>query len=70
MVPAEHCGYATRIEGGPPYADVDHDGMSDAWEQTHGFNPRNASDGPRDADADADGYPNVEEFLNGTHPHG
>ena len=34
----------------------------------HGFDPQDASDGQ--ADADADGYPNVGEFLNGTHPHG
>jgi pectate lyase len=47
-------------------ADSDGDGMPDEWETTHGFNPRDASDGP--ADSDKDGYTNVEEFLNGTDP--
>jgi pectate lyase len=47
-------------------ADADADGMPDAWEQTHGLNAGDASDGS--ADADKDGYTNVEEFLNGTNP--
>jgi hypothetical protein len=47
-------------------ADSDHDGMPDEWEQSHGLNPNDASDGP--TDRDKDGYTNVEEFLNGTDP--
>jgi hypothetical protein len=47
-------------------ADRDGDGMPDEWEQTHGLNPADASDGS--ADPDKDGYTNVEEFLNGTNP--
>ncbi len=55
-------GYPT-IAPGTPYADVDADGMADAWETANGFDPSDASDGP--LDADGDGYTNVEEFLNG-----
>ena len=58
-------GYPT-IAPGTPYTDTDHDGMPDAWETVHGFNPNDPSDGPQDADND--GYTNVEEFLNGTRP--
>ncbi len=47
-------------------ADADHDGMPDAWEQSHKLNANDGADGPQDADAD--GYTNVEEFLNGTNP--
>lgn len=47
-------------------ADTDGDGMPDAWERQHGFNPGDASDGALDADRDF--YTNVEEFLNGTDP--
>lgn len=46
--------------------DSDGDGMPDAWELAHGFNPNDASDGA--LDADGDGYTNVEEYLNGTNP--
>jgi pectate lyase len=47
-------------------ADTDNDGMPDAWELMHKFDPKNAADNA--LDADADGYTNVEEFLNGTNP--
>ncbi len=53
------------IKSGLPYADSDHDGMADDWENIHGFNP-NIKDG--NGDADGDGYTNLEEFLNGTTP--
>ncbi|HDZ21542.1 hypothetical protein LCGC14_0124050 [marine sediment metagenome] len=49
-----------------PPADADTDGMPDAWEKTHGFDPNIAADG--NADADKDGYTNVEEYLNDTDP--
>lgn len=42
-------------------ADVDRDGMSDAWEKAHGLNPSDASD--RNGDADANRYTNLEEYL-------
>lgn len=51
---------------GAPHADSDRDGLPDAWEKQHGFNPANAADATQDADAD--GYTNIEEFLNGTDP--
>ena len=47
-------------------ADTDADGMPDAWENRHGFDPANITDGS--LDAEGDGYTNVEEFLNGTDP--
>ncbi len=46
--------------------DFDGDGMPDAWELTHGFNPNDASDGT--ADADADGLTNASEYEAGAHP--
>lgn len=43
-----------------PPADIDNDGMSDAWEVTNGFIVGiNESAG----DADGDGYTNIEEYL-------
>lgn len=47
--------------------DQDLDGMSDAWELAHGFNPCSAAD--RNLDADGDGQSNWEEFVSGTDPH-
>jgi pectate lyase len=46
--------------------DTDNDGMPDAWETEHGFKVK--KDDHLD-DPDDDGYPNLEEFLNGTDPH-
>ncbi len=40
--------------------------MPDAWEKEYGLNPKDPSDGTKDADGD--GYTNVEEYLNGTNP--
>ena len=51
---------------GSTYLDSDRDGMSDIWEEKHGFNKFNAKDAL--LDADGDGYDNLEEFLNGTEP--
>jgi uncharacterized protein (DUF1800 family) len=47
-------------------ADSDNDGMPDAWETTHLFNPSNAADAA--TDFDADGLSNLKEFLAGTNP--
>ncbi|WP_438482578.1 polysaccharide lyase [Oleiharenicola lentus] len=51
---------------GKPYVDSDGDGLPEAWEITHGLNPKDASDAV--LDSDSDGYTNIEEFLNGTDP--
>ena len=42
-------------------ADVDRDGMADAWELSHGLNPADAAD--RNGDLDKDGWTNLEEYL-------
>jgi pectate lyase len=47
--------------------DTDHDGMPDAWEKQHELQP---TTGSNNDDNDGDGYTNLEEFLNGTNPHG
>ncbi len=51
-----------ELKTGPAPRDSDGDGMPDAWEQEHGLNPDDASDGP--ADKDGDGYTNIEGYLN------
>jgi pectate lyase len=61
-----------EVGGWPEYrtgkapADTDQDGMPDRWEDQHGLDAGDPSDGPKDADGD--GYTNVEEFLNSTDP--
>jgi len=52
---------------GTPYADRDHDGMADVWEDMYGFDKNNYSDNAQDKDND--GYTNLEEFINGTNPN-
>ena len=54
------------ISTGLPYVDSDHDGMPDAWELMHGFDPNDSKD--YNYDTDNDGYTNLEEFLNGSDP--
>jgi pectate lyase len=54
------------LKSAPVPADIDQDGMPDAWETQYQLDPAQASDGS--ADADGDGYTNVEEYLNGTNP--
>lgn len=51
---------------GTPADDRDHDGMPDAWEELHGLDPNNPTDGSQDADND--GYSNLEEYLNQSDP--
>lgn len=61
--PSDVGGYVT-ISSGVACPDADHDGMPDTWESSHGFNPSDASDGPKDANGN--GYTNLEEYLNGS----
>ncbi|MCB9682058.1 MAG: PKD domain-containing protein [Alphaproteobacteria bacterium] len=47
--------------------DVDGDGMSDYWEQDHGLDPTDGSDGADDPDGD--GRTNLDEYAGDTDPH-
>ncbi|HRJ09344.1 MAG TPA: DUF1800 family protein [Prosthecobacter sp.] len=49
------------------WKDSDNDGMTDAWENLHGFDKNNPADAS--LDADNDGLTNLQEFLAGTNPH-
>lgn len=53
-------GYPELKTGAVP-EDTDHDGMPDAWEDAHGFNKNDASDGKA---ITASGYSNLEVYLN------
>jgi pectate lyase len=55
-------GYLT-IPAAKGYADRDHDGMPDAWEQRYGLDAGDPADGPQDRDGD--GFTNLEAFLAG-----
>jgi hypothetical protein len=46
--------------------DDDNDGMSDLYEETHGFNPIDPSDAAEDADGDT--LSNLQESIDGTSP--
>jgi hypothetical protein len=46
--------------------DDDNDGMPDAWEIQHGFDPLDPSDAAEDADGD--GISNLDEYLQGSDP--
>lgn len=52
---------------GTPYKDSDNDGMPDAYETSHGLNPKNAADATALA-KNGRGYTNVEVYLNGVVP--
>ncbi len=53
-------------ERGVALPDSDRDGLPDAWEKQHGFDPTDASDAARDEDGD--GWTNLEEYLHRTEP--
>lgn len=55
-------GGMPTLTGGAPPADIDRDGMSDAWEAARGLSSASAAD--RNGDLDGDGYTNLEEYLN------
>ncbi|MBC7784539.1 MAG: hypothetical protein H7144_11940 [Burkholderiales bacterium] len=50
-----------ELAGGEAPKDTDRDGMPDAYEAKHGFNPNDPADG---AKTDASGYMNVEVYIN------
>ncbi len=50
---------------GTPYKDSDNDGIPDAWESSHGLNPKDAADAPAIAKS---GYSNIENYLNSLVP--
>ena len=49
------------LKGGVAPADLDRDGMADAWERAKGLNPDDGADGA--ADRDGDGWTNLEAYL-------
>lgn len=49
------------LAGGTPPTDTDADGMPDAWETSHGLDPKSSGDG---AKTSKNGYTNVENYLN------
>jgi pectate lyase len=50
------------LPGGTAPADIDRDGMADAWETANGLSPSDPKDGK--ADRNGDGWTNVEEYIN------
>jgi pectate lyase len=49
------------LRSAPPPADLDADGMADAWEMSVGLDPSSKADGNQDLDGD--GWTNFEEYL-------
>jgi hypothetical protein len=49
-----------ELKSVPLHADTDNDGIPDAWETTHGLDPKD----PADANYLVGGYTNVERYLN------
>ncbi len=48
---------------GTPYKDSDNDGLPDAYETSHGLNPKDPNDSAKPA-ANGSGYSNIEVYLN------
>jgi hypothetical protein len=66
-----HVGPPTpgRGNAGTPLADLDGDGLLDAWELANGLSPyRSVGDHGALGDPDGDGFTNMQEFLSGTDP--
>lgn len=61
VLAAADVGGWPMLKSEPPPADDDHDGMPNAWEETQGLNPADASDG---AQLQPSGYSNLEHYLN------
>jgi hypothetical protein len=57
-----------ELQSLPAPVDSDHDGLPDAWEESHGLNPRDAADGARAAGNDPKGYTHLEIYLNSLVP--
>ena len=58
-----------EMSPGTPYTDTDNDGMADTWEMDHFGDLTTAKyDDVFKTDYDGDGYPDLEEFLNGSDP--
>ena len=54
---------SSTFKSGTAAADIDRDGMPDAWETEHGLDPNDASDGAI-VSLSADDYTNLELYLN------
>ena len=54
---------SSNFKGGTAPIDTDKDGMPDTWENSHGLDPKNASDGAI-VSLSADDYTNLELYLN------
>jgi formylglycine-generating enzyme required for sulfatase activity/pectate lyase len=65
--PKDVGGWPVLVLSDPPL-DSDRDGMPDTWELKHQFDRHSQVNALEDPDND--GYPNLEEFLNGTNPRG
>lgn len=50
------------LQSTQPPVDSDHDGMSDEWENNHGLDPLNVTDGT--GDIDGNGFTNLEDYIN------
>ena len=50
-----------KYESGEAPVDSDHDGMADEWERARGLDPKDGTDGAKDA---GDGYSHLERYLN------
>ena len=62
----EQVGGWPVLRSEPAPLDSDQDGMPDAWENQHGFDPANDDD--RNDDPDRDGFTNLEAYLNSRCP--